>query len=48
MGKGEIACYEQILLFPQFFQKLSVVDVLKRVSVEYRVKVGGLVGCIGV
>ena len=21
VGKGEIACYEQFLLFPQFFQK---------------------------
>ena len=26
-GKGEITCYEQFLLFPQCFQKLSVVDV---------------------
>ena len=26
VGKGEIACYEQFLLFPQCFQKLSVVD----------------------
>ena len=25
--KGEIACYKQFLLFPQCFQKLSVVDV---------------------
>ena len=25
-GKGEIARYEQFLLFPQCFQKLSVVD----------------------
>ena len=38
MGKGEIARNEQFLLFPQCFQKLSVVDVLKRVSVEERVK----------
>ena len=29
MGKGEIASYEQFLLFPQCFQKLSVVDVSK-------------------
>ena len=29
VGKEEIACYEQFLLFPQCFQKLSVVDVLK-------------------
>ena len=28
-GKGEIARYEQFLLFPQSFQKLSSVDVLK-------------------
>ena len=33
-GKGEIARYEQFLLFPQCFQKQSVVDVLKRVSME--------------
>ena len=29
VGKGEIASYEQFLLFPQCFQKLSVVDVSK-------------------
>ena len=29
VGKGEIARYEQFLLFPQCFQKLSVVDALK-------------------
>ena len=29
VGKGEIARYEQFPLFPQCFQKLSVVDVLK-------------------
>ena len=34
VGKGEIACYEQFLLFPQCFKKLSVVDVSKRVSME--------------
>ena len=27
VGKGETAHYEQFLLFPQLFQKLSVVDV---------------------
>ena len=27
--KGEIARYEQFLLFPQCFQKLSVVDASK-------------------
>ena len=31
--------FEQFLLFPQCFQKLSVVDASKWVSVEYRVKV---------
>ena len=29
VGKREIACYEKFLLFPQFFQKLSVVDASK-------------------
>ena len=29
VGKGEIARHEQFLLFPQCFQKLSVVDVSK-------------------
>ena len=32
--KGEIARYKQFLLFPQCFQKLSSVDVSKRVSME--------------
>ena len=36
VGKGEIARYEQFLLFPQCFQKLSVVDASKRVSMEKR------------
>ena len=36
--KGEIARYEQFLLFPQCFQKQSGIDVLKRVSMEKRVK----------
>ena len=26
MGKGEIACYEQFLLFPQYFQKTFTAD----------------------
>ena len=26
VGKGEIACYEQFLLFPQYFQKTSTAD----------------------
>ena len=29
VGKGEIARYKQFLLFPQCFQKLSVVDASK-------------------
>ena len=27
VGKGEIACYEQFLLFPQCFQKTSTADM---------------------
>ena len=34
VGKEEIARYEQFLVFPQCFQKLSFFDVLKRVSME--------------
>ena len=34
MGKGEIARYEQFLLFLQCFKKLSVADLSKRVSME--------------
>ena len=34
MGKGEIARYEQFLIFPQCFQRLPVVGASKRVSVE--------------
>ena len=34
VGKGEIAHQEQFLLFPQCFQRQSVVYVLKRVSME--------------
>ena len=37
VGKQEIACYEQVLLFTQCFQKQSVVDFIKRVSMEERV-----------
>ena len=29
VGKGEIARYEQFLLFPLYFKKLSVVDASK-------------------
>ena len=38
VGKEEIARYEQFLLFPQCFQKLSVIDALTCVSMEKRVK----------
>ena len=34
MGKGEIALYEQFLLFPQCFQKMYVVDASKRESMS--------------
>ena len=34
MGKEEIARNEQFPFFPQCFQKLSVVDALKGVSME--------------
>ena len=43
VGKEKIACYEQFLLFPQCFQKLSVVDLLKWVPLEYRVKVAVII-----
>ena len=39
VGKEEIALYEEFLVFPQCFQKLSVVDASKCVF---------MVGCIGV
>ena len=29
VGKGEIACYQQLLLFPQSFQKTHTADMLK-------------------
>ena len=38
VGKEEIARYEQFLLFPQCFQKLSIVDASKGVFMEGRVK----------
>ena len=34
VGKREMARYEQFLLFPQCFHKLTVVDVSKWVSME--------------
>ena len=37
LGKGEIARYEQFLLFPQCFQKMSIVDVSDWISMEWRV-----------
>ena len=33
VGKGEIACYEQFLLFPQFFQKACFPGASKGVIV---------------
>ena len=46
LEKEEIARYEQFLLFPQCFQKLSVVDASKRVSMELRVKKSLLPGIV--
>ena len=34
VGKGLIARYQQFLLFPQYFQKLSLPGKLKQVSME--------------
>ena len=42
MGKGEIARYEQFLLFPQCFQKACFPGASKGVIVWERVKAGGL------
>ena len=39
VGKGEIARYEQFLLFPQCFQKMPVADASKWVSTEWRVNI---------
>ena len=38
MGKGEIACYEQLLLFPQCFEKTCTADMLKPGLLLERVK----------
>ena len=38
VGKGEIACYEQFLLFPQCFQKASFLEESKGVIVWEWVK----------
>ena len=38
MGKGEIACYEQFLLFPQCFQKACFLEASKGVIVWEWVK----------
>ena len=38
VGKGEIACYEQFLLFPQCFQKTCTADTWKPGLVWERVK----------
>ena len=40
VGKGEIACYEQFLLFPQCFQKACFPGASKGVIVWEWVKVG--------
>ena len=42
VGKGEIACYEQFLLFPQCFQKNCIADMLKPGLVWERVNVNAL------
>ena len=39
MGKGEIACNEQFLLFPQCFQKTCIADTKKPGLVWERVKI---------
>ena len=39
VGKGEIACYKQFLLFPQCFQKASFPGASKGVTVWEWVKV---------
>ena len=38
VGKGEIACYEQFLLFPQCFQKACTADTQKQGLVWERIK----------
>ena len=40
VGKGEIACYEQFLLFPQCFQKARFLVASKGVIVWEWVKLG--------
>ena len=39
MGKGEIAHYEQFLLFPQYFQKTCSADMFKSGLVRKRVNI---------
>ena len=46
VGKGEIACYEQFLLFPQCFQKPSLAGASKGVIVWEWVNVNNL--CMGI
>ena len=41
VGKGEIACYEQFLLFPQCFQKACITGASKGVIVWECVKLWG-------
>ena len=45
VGKGEIACYEQFLLFPQYYQKVCFTGASKRVVVwEWVKQVANTVG----
>ena len=34
VGKGEIACYDQFLLFPQCFQKTCAADMYRRLVLQ--------------
>ena len=44
VGKGEIACYEQFLFFPQCFQKLSVVAKYGKMEIQLSDRVENIVG----
>ena len=46
MEKGEIAHFEQFHLFPQCFPKVVIVNVLKRVYMEERVKAFIEISCV--
>ena len=48
VGKGQIACYEQFLFFPQCFQKACVPGASKGVTVwEWVKKLYRLKPCLG-